>query len=469
VSAVGATRSWRDLWRETSELLADPIRARWLCEVASGNRRSDFDAGLDEPATERMVAHLDEMLTRLRGGEPLQYVLGEWSFRHVELALDRRVLIPRPETEQVAGAAIDIAAEFGPVRTVVDLGTGSGAIGLAMADELPIDGTTVWLTDVSLDALDVARANVAGLGRAGRNVRIGHGSWFDALPARARFDVVVSNPPYVEIGSQDLAPEVAEWEPAPALLGGADGLDAIRRIVAGAPPRVRPAGGLVLEIGADQGDRVAALLTAAGFSDVEIRADDHGRDRVAVARRPVTMLAAGDLVVRHLVNRIDDYALLLRWLTTDEVLEWYHGRDRRFDLAEVLREYGPGSELERDGTEPAIVELGGRPVGYVQVYELTECAAEFGLADGRGVWSLDLFVGEPDLHGRGIGRRLVRAVADHLLDARGARRVVIMPYPDNERAVRSYEAAGFVRDGLVRGHELHEGVMRDGLRMVYAR
>ncbi len=122
---------------------------------------------LDEPATERMIAHLDAMMARLATGEPLQYVLGQWSFRHIEVAIDRRVLIPRPETELVAGVAIDKARTFATSRTVVDLGTGSGVIGLSLAAELPIDGTTVWITDVSADALDVARANLAGLGRNG--------------------------------------------------------------------------------------------------------------------------------------------------------------------------------------------------------------------------------------------------------------------------------------------------------------
>ena len=104
-----------------------------------------------------MVAHLDAMVARYRAGEPLQYVLGRWSFRHLDLAVDRRVLIPRPETELVAGVAIELAAAIGPPRLVADLGTGSGAIGLSLAAELPLDGTTVWITDASEDALAVAR------------------------------------------------------------------------------------------------------------------------------------------------------------------------------------------------------------------------------------------------------------------------------------------------------------------------
>ena len=121
--------------------------ARWLCEVATALDGDEFVRGLDEPATERMVAHLDAMVARYRAGEPLQYVLGRWSFRRLDLAVDRRVLIPRPETELVAEVAIELARRVEPPRLVADLGTGSGAIGLSMAVELPLDGTTVWITD----------------------------------------------------------------------------------------------------------------------------------------------------------------------------------------------------------------------------------------------------------------------------------------------------------------------------------
>ncbi|NND75489.1 MAG: peptide chain release factor N(5)-glutamine methyltransferase [Ilumatobacter sp.] len=278
--------TWRGLWGETADVLDDRTAARWLCETASATFGDEFLSILDDPPTVRMVRRLDEMVARHRTGEPLQYVLGHWSFRRLDLAIDRRVLIPRPETEVVAGAALEFAAAVGPTRTVVDLGTGSGAIGLALADELPIVGTTVWLTDASADALDVARANLAGIGRCAQNVRIAAGSWFDALPPDLRADVIVSNPPYVADGSTDLAASVAEWEPADALLGGADGLDDIRVIVAGASDHLRPDGALVIEIGADQGAAVRRLLTDADYGDIEIRPDLAGRDRIAVARRP---------------------------------------------------------------------------------------------------------------------------------------------------------------------------------------
>lgn len=283
----GDTVTWRQLWTETTAVIDERMHARWMCEVASASLDGDdFVARLDEAATVRMVSHLDSMVARYRTGEPLQYVLGEWSFRHLRLAVDRRVLIPRPETELVAGIAIEFAAACGPTRAVADLGTGSGAIGLSLAYELPRQGTEVWITDVSADALDVARANLAGIGPAAANVRVAHGSWFDALPVDVDFDVIVSNPPYVAVGSCDLDTDVGEWEPSSALFAGDEGLDDIRVLASGAADRLRPGGSLVLEIGADQGRAVAEILADAGLVGIEIRPDLTGRDRVAVARRP---------------------------------------------------------------------------------------------------------------------------------------------------------------------------------------
>jgi release factor glutamine methyltransferase len=273
---------WRQLLADTTARVGERPAARWLCEVASGADR--IDDVLDEPATERMVAHLDAMLERHAAGEPLAYVLGRWSFRHLDLAVDRRVLIPRPETEVVAGVAIELAAALEHPVTVADLGTGSGAIGLALADELSVDGVTVWLTDASPDALDLARANLAGIGRRAANVRIAEGSWFDALPTGTVLDLAVSNPPYVADGSSEVDTAVREWEPSGAVFAGPDGLDAIRHLVAAAPRWVRPGGWLVLEIGADQGDAVERLLGDAGYADVEIRPDLAGRDRIALGR-----------------------------------------------------------------------------------------------------------------------------------------------------------------------------------------
>ena len=283
---MNETVSIRALLGQTAQAVGSQHEARWLCEVAVGLDGTELDAALDEPATSGTVARLDAMVARYRNGEPIQYVLGRWSFRHLDLAVDRRVLIPRPETELVAGHAIELAAAVVGPRTVADLGTGTGAIGLALATELPIADTTVWMTDVDDAALAVARANLAGVGRAAANVRIGAGPWFDALPSDLRCDVIVSNPPYVADGSPELDGSVLEWEPRTALFAGPDGLDDIRRLVAGAPEHLVGTGHLVLEIGADQGAAVAGLFDADGYRDVRIHPDLTGRDRVATARRP---------------------------------------------------------------------------------------------------------------------------------------------------------------------------------------
>ncbi len=277
---------WRELWSETSDRLGgDAPAARWICEEVSGGRGGHWLDLLDEEVPARAVARLDARVARRLAGEPLQYVLGNWSFRRLDLLVDRRVLIPRPETELVAGAAIELAWAMELPIVVADLGTGSGAIGLSLAAELPLDGVTVWLTDVSADALDVARANLAGLGRRGANVHIGAGSWFEALPGelRGRLDVVVSNPPYVALGDPQLDDSVRDWEPAIALFAGGDGLDDIRSLVAEATHWLRPGGALVLEIGDRQGPALVALLSESGYTRIEIRRDLAGRERIAMA------------------------------------------------------------------------------------------------------------------------------------------------------------------------------------------
>ena len=280
--------TWRRLWSETTAALGERPSARWLCETASGLDGDEFMAALDEVATERMVAHLDRMVARHRAGEPLAYVMGRWSFRKIDLLVDRRVLIPRPETEWVVEHAMAHARSCASTRLVADLGTGSGAIGLSMAAELPLNGTEVWLTDASSDALDVARANAAGIGRAAANVRFAHGSWFDALDEglKGRFDVIISNPPYIAPNDPEVDPAVLEWEPASALFAPEEGLADIATIVAGASAWMRPDGMLVIEIGYRQGEAVKALMNAGGWRDVRVLDDFAGRPRVVTGRTP---------------------------------------------------------------------------------------------------------------------------------------------------------------------------------------
>jgi release factor glutamine methyltransferase len=276
----------RTLWTQTAETVGARHEARWLCEVATSLDGADFEVALDQPVTDRMVRHLDAMVARYRTGEPLQYVLGRWGFRHLDLLVDRRVLIPRPETELVAEVAIELASRTPAPRCVADLGTGSGAIGLSMAVELPLEGTSVWITDVSADALDVARANLAGIGRPAQNVTATHGDWFEAVPPDVSFDVVVSNPPYVADGSPLLDESVAEWEPEGALLAGPDGLDDLRRIIGEALGHLAIGGWLVVEIGSDQASAVSSLLAHVGYEQIEVRKDLAGLDRIAIGRSP---------------------------------------------------------------------------------------------------------------------------------------------------------------------------------------
>jgi release factor glutamine methyltransferase len=226
----------------------------------------------------RTQAEYDELVARRLAGEPLQYVVRRWGFRTLELYVDPRVLIPRPETEIVAGVAIDLLP---PDGTLVDLGTGSGAIALAVAVETKAGA--IWATDTSPDALAVARANLAGIGSPARRVTMVEGDWFDALPAdlRGEIDVIVSNPPYIG-ADEELPGEVVDWEPTDALIAGPSGLEAIARIVAGAPEWLRPGGALVIEIAPHQRDAALALCSA--FAHADVRPDLTGRDRVLVAR-----------------------------------------------------------------------------------------------------------------------------------------------------------------------------------------
>ena len=209
---------------------------------------------LDTAATVRGVASFDRLVARRENGEPLQYVVGRWGFRHLDLMVDRRVLIPRPETEFVAGLAIEeVVARSGAGREVVvaDLGTGSGALGFAIATECA--AARVLATDRSLDALAVARANLAGLGRAAGRVSLHEGSWFDALPTSVRgaIDVLVSNPPYIG-DDEELPAVVGGWEPSEALRAGPVGDEDLQTILDGADEWVAPGGAVVLEMAPDQ-------------------------------------------------------------------------------------------------------------------------------------------------------------------------------------------------------------------------
>ena len=206
----------------------------------------------------------DAVRRRAVAREPVAYIVGRKGFRHIELEVDPRVLVPRPETELL----VETALELPDGARVVDVGTGSGAVALAVKHERP--DLDVTATDVSVDALAVARANG---GRLGLDVEWQHGDLYEG-----DFDAVLSNPPYVEEGAR-LAPELAH-EPREALFAGADGLGMVRRLVG----RAAGVGTLAIEIGEGQAEAVSELARAAGFTTVAARRDLAGIERVVVAR-----------------------------------------------------------------------------------------------------------------------------------------------------------------------------------------
>jgi release factor glutamine methyltransferase len=256
-----------------------------LAEVTGWERArlaAEPEAGVPAAAARRF----GEMVRRRLRREPIAYILGRKGFRHIELAVDRRVLIPRPETELL----VELALELAP-RRVLDIGTGSGAIALAIADELP--DCELVATDTSAAALEVARANVERLGMAERVELV------EAMlpPEPGEADLIVANLPYVaERDWAGLEPEVTDWEPREALLAGRDGLDSIRALLelsVRSSPRIAVesangmlrTGALALEVGIGQADAVGGLLFEAGFATVETRPDLAGIPRVVLGRR----------------------------------------------------------------------------------------------------------------------------------------------------------------------------------------
>jgi release factor glutamine methyltransferase len=245
-----------------------------------GLKRLDLYLQHDRPLRADEMAEFKARLLRRAKREPLQYIDGTAAFRHLVLRVDRRVLIPRPETELLVQAVLDWAAGR-EALAALDVGTGSGAIALALASEGPF--ARVLAVDVSADALEVARAN-AREAAPDAPVELRLGSLYEAA-AGERFDVVVSNPPYVgEDERAGLDAEVRDWEPGEALFAGAGGLEVIRPLVEQAPAHLKPGGLLAMEIGAAQADAVGAIIHAtAAFAEPRVIADLAGRDRIVTA------------------------------------------------------------------------------------------------------------------------------------------------------------------------------------------
>ena len=257
----------------------------------------------EEAVSAPQAERFRQLLARRGAGEPLAYLTGEKDFWSLTLKVTPATLVPRPETELLVEVGLELGDFLRPPHpsplpkgeeatlpspsgrgaggegiTILDLGTGSGAIALAIAHERP--RWQVTATDLSAEALAVAKENARKLGL--KNLRFLQGRWYDPLPANARFQLILSNPPYVAENDPHLQGDGVRHEPRAALTAGPEGLDELRTIVRGAPAHLDPGGWLAVEHGAEQGQAVQALFQEAGFEKVETRRDLAGNDRVTL-------------------------------------------------------------------------------------------------------------------------------------------------------------------------------------------
>ncbi len=263
----------------------DPADARAEAEIllshALGKDRTWLFTHGDDPLDAVVAARFEALIARRRAGEPVAYLTGSRGFWRFDLEVTRETLIPRADTECLVEQALARLPNDRTLR-MLDLGTGTGAIALALANERP--GANVVAVDLSPGAAAVARRNADRLGLAAR-VEVREGAWF-APVAGEHFDLIASNPPYIESDDPHLAEGDLRFEPRGALASGADGLDDLRLIVRDAPAHLRPGGWLLVEHGWQQGAAVRALFDAAGFIDIGTERDLEGRDRVTLGRHP---------------------------------------------------------------------------------------------------------------------------------------------------------------------------------------
>ncbi len=280
ITGNSAPPTIKDLLREAHQALPDPLEPELLLAHVLERSRSYLHAWPEKPCGESETARYRTLLSRRIEGEPIAYLLGHREFWSLELHVTPDTLIPRPETETL----VERALESIPPRdswSVLDLGTGSGAVALALAKER---GRCRFIaTDQSHAALEVARRNAVS--HAVTNVEFRQGLWWEAV-GDLPFQVIVSNPPYIPSADPHLDQGDLRWEPRAALESGADGLDAIRQIVAGAPSHLISGGYLLLEHGYDQGAAVRDLFTSAGFDEIETQQDLSAQDRVTSGRYP---------------------------------------------------------------------------------------------------------------------------------------------------------------------------------------
>lgn len=267
---------------EKKDVDAPRLTAEILLAHVLGTSRVRLYVDLDRPLTREELTAYRQIIARRMEGEPTQYLTGTKEFYNRPFKVDARVLIPRPETELLVETVLRHLPVDAPSR-VLDVCTGSGCIAVSLAAERP--SASVWAIDLSPGALEVARHNAETLG-VGARVSLRQGDLLEGLPPDARFDVLVSNPPYVEAGEIPGLQREVQREPRMALDGGADGLDLVRRLVAGAGAVLKPGGLLAMEIGEKQGPATLALLQAAGFSNARIEKDLERRDRFALGNLP---------------------------------------------------------------------------------------------------------------------------------------------------------------------------------------
>lgn len=273
---LSATQRLRDAGSITASLDAQLLLAHLL-----GQERSWLFTHYERELSEDEADAYTNLVARRTAGEPLAYIIGRREFYDITVAVDPRVLIPRPETEFLVDAVLDIAgarAAGSPPLTLADIGTGSGAIALSVAKHLA--NLRIIATDISAAALDVARANADELGLADR-VEFRQGDLF--APLAERVDLIVANLPYVnETDYQGLDVDVRDYEPRLALAGGVDGLELIRRLLHEAPDHLLPGGRILLEIGYDQGEAVAELAETLmpGVRTINVEQDYAGLDRI---------------------------------------------------------------------------------------------------------------------------------------------------------------------------------------------
>ena len=253
-----------------------------LCHI-TGLSREKVIAGTDYYVQDAQCQEMDQAVQRLLSGEPLAYILGKWEFYGLELYVDKNVLIPRDDTCALVSMAIQKALFLGKNPRILDLCTGSGCIGLAVASRVP--DAKLTLADISKEALAVAKKNTTSLKLTGRVSCVQTDARKAPAPFLGQFDMILSNPPYITWEDmQTLQPSVKEFEPHLALFGGTDGLDFYRSICFNYKNALKPGGYLGFEFGINQGDDVCRLLEENGFTVVERVADNNGIERAVLAQ-----------------------------------------------------------------------------------------------------------------------------------------------------------------------------------------